>query len=75
MTITVNEGANEIYPLWDKLSVEIVNSEKIKAFREEKEQEGYEILSGNQLAKDGIVYWLIFDEELNCSLEPYGTIR
>lgn len=73
-SIVITNKELETYPLWDKLTAEVMNSEKLKKFRHEKETEGYKIASGNQLIKDNIVYWLMFDESLNCWLQEYGKL-
>lgn len=73
-TVEITNKNFETYPLWDKITVDVMKSEKINSFRDKKKKEGYEVLSANQLAKDNIVYWLMFDEHFNCWLQEYGKI-
>lgn len=46
-------------------------------YHKEIEKKGYEVLSMNQAAKDGKVFWIVFKEtktEISFHLEEYGKI-
>ena len=73
-SIEITNKNYETYPLWDKITIDIMQSDKINSFRDQKKKEGYEIWGANQFVKNDIVFWLMFDENYNCWLQEYGKI-
>lgn len=69
------EGAPQTYPLWDKITQKVIDESENerKLFLDKKAENGFFILSANQVYKDETYYWVMFDDFYDFYLVPYAT--
>jgi len=61
---------NRYNPMWEKLEVGVIPY--LADYRLKLSRKKYELIGGNQVAKDNKLYWIIWDDDYNFSLEEYG---
>ena len=66
---------NGINPMWDKIVKDDAFTEKSKNYHCQLEKDGYKVLGANQVKKDNILFWIIWDDSFNFSLEKYGILK
>ena len=65
--------ASKTYPQWNNSAC--VQAPRFKEFHGKLRAEGYTIMCANVAEKDGILYWILLDDNgIDCVLEPYSTL-